>query len=84
MPVATTPMPTAAAVAAAAVTAKINAMDLAVQVFLCRLVPHFWVFKVTVKFLWRVYYDTYTSDNDIKIAILSRTPYFGGIPFTAA
>jgi len=32
MPAATTPMPTAAAVAAAAVTAKINAMDLAVQV----------------------------------------------------
>jgi len=37
MPAATTPMPTAAAVAAAAVTAKINAMDLAVQVthFFC-------------------------------------------------
>jgi len=34
MPAATTPMPTAAAVAAAAVTAKINAMDFEVQVFL--------------------------------------------------
>jgi len=32
MPAATTPMPTAAAVAAAAVTAKINAMDMTVQV----------------------------------------------------
>jgi len=37
MPAATTPMPTAAAVAAAAVTAKINAMDLAVQVHAHRI-----------------------------------------------
>jgi len=39
MPAATTPMPTAAAVAAAAVTAKINAMDLAVQVPHCTTMP---------------------------------------------
>jgi len=39
MPPATTPMPTAAAVAAAAVTAKINAMDLAVQVTYTKPLP---------------------------------------------